>query len=65
MEVVQGHEMSPQTRDTLLVFGGVALVLLGAGMVLSSHAGKKYLSEVNFGNLLARALPELQRNLKL
>jgi hypothetical protein len=54
-----------ETRDTLMMFGGVALVMLGAGMVLSSPAIRKYLGGMSPGNLLQTAVPDLERYLKL
>ena len=54
-----------ETRDTILLFAGAALVLLGAGMILSSPAMRKYVGGLNPANLLQGALPDLQRYLKL
>lgn len=56
---------SDETRDTLLMFGGVALMLLGAGMVLTSPLVRRYLGGVNVGGLLQAAAPDFERYLKL
>lgn len=53
------------TRDTILLFGGAALVMLGAGMILSSPVMRKYVGNLNPAGLLQGALPDLQRYLKL
>ena len=54
-----------ETRDTLLMFGGAALVLLGAGLILSNPVVKKYLGGMNVSGLLQAAAPDFQRYLKL
>jgi len=56
---------SYETRDTLLMFGGAALIILGAGMVLASPAMKKYVGGLNPAKVLQAAVPDLQRYLKL
>lgn len=58
-------EGSGDTRDTLMMFGGAALILLGAGMILSNPVIRKYLGGMNMSNLLQAAAPDLQRYLKL
>ncbi len=52
-------------RDTMFMFGGAALMLLGAGMILSNPAIKKYLGQMNPSGLLTAALPDLDKYLKL
>jgi hypothetical protein len=52
-------------RDTLLLFGGAACLLLGAGLILSSSLSRRYLGEVGAGGLLQAAVPDVQRYLKL
>lgn len=52
-------------QETILLFGGAALMLLGAGMVLSSESVRKYVGGLNPAGLLQAALPDLQRYLKL
>ena len=52
----------------MVMFGGLALVLLGTGMILTSPAIRKYLGGLNVGNLLAnrrarfRTLSEIEGN---
>ena len=52
-------------KDTLLMLSGVALVVFGAGLILSSPVARRYLSQLGLGNLAQAALPDLDRYLKL
>jgi hypothetical protein len=67
MELMRAGENdnSADSRDTMLMFGGLALVLLGTGMILTSPVIKKYLGGLNVGNLLQTAAPDFERYLKL
>ena len=56
---------SNEMRDTILMFGGAALVMLGAGMILASPAIRKYVGGLNPAKLLTAAVPDLQRYLKM
>jgi hypothetical protein len=53
------------TTETLLMYGGVALMILGAGMVLTNPTIRKATGLVGAGGLIKAALPDLQRYLKL
>lgn len=64
MEALRINE-SDDMRDNLLLFGGVALIMLGAGMVLTSPAVRKYLGGVDLAGLLRGAAPDFERYLKL
>jgi hypothetical protein len=52
-------------RDTLYILGGAALVLLGAGLLLSNQTVRKALGQVGVGDLLGAAVPDVERYLKL
>jgi hypothetical protein len=52
-------------RDTMMLFGGLACMLFGAGLVLSSTAVKGYLGNVSVGNLVTGVVPDVERYLKL
>jgi hypothetical protein len=52
-------------RETLYMLSGVALVVFGAGLILSNPIVKRYLGEFGLGNLAQAALPDLDRYLKL
>jgi hypothetical protein len=54
-----------QDKETLYMLGGVALVIFGAGLVLSNPTVRRYLGQVGVGNLAAAALPDLERYFKL
>lgn len=52
-------------RDTLFMLSGVALIVFGAGLILSNPIAKRYLSQIGIGDLAQAALPDLDRYLKL
>jgi hypothetical protein len=52
-------------KDTLFMLSGVALVVFGAGLILSNPIARRYLGQFGFGNLAQAALPDLDRYLKL
>jgi len=52
-------------RDTLFMLSGIALMVFGAGLILSNPVAQGYLSRFGIGNLTERALPDLERYLRL
>jgi hypothetical protein len=52
-------------KDTLYMLGGVAMIVFGAGLILSNPIARKYLSQLGVGNLAQAALPDLDRYLRL
>ena len=52
-------------RDTLFMLSGIALMVFGAGLILSNPVAQGYLSRLGVGNLTERALPDLERYLRL
>lgn len=52
-------------KDMLYMLGGVALIVFGAGLVLSNPLVRRYLSQIGVGNLAHAAIPDLERYLKL
>jgi hypothetical protein len=54
-----------ESRDTLFLMGGAALMVLGAGLILSTPAVRKMLGGVGVGSLLSAAAPDFERYLKL
>ena len=46
-----------ETRDTLFLLGGLALVLFGAGLVITNPAVRKLLGGTNVGGLLQPPSP--------
>jgi hypothetical protein len=65
-ESLQFAEDSKSTdTDTLILFGGIALAIMGAGMILSNRSVRQLLGNVKPGALLAAAAPDLEQYLKL
>jgi hypothetical protein len=60
-----GNQDTTDTRDTMFLLGGAALVIFGAGLILSTPMVKRALGEAGLGNLLGAAVPDLQRYMKL
>jgi len=52
-------------RDTLFMLSGVALMIFGAGLILSNPVAQRYLSKLGIANLAQGALPDLERYLRL
>ena len=44
-------------RDTLLMLGGVALVVVGTGMILSNPVVRRYMAQMGFGDVLGSIIP--------
>jgi hypothetical protein len=61
----QNGNGSSNDKDTLFMLGGVALMVFGAGLILSNPIARKYLGQFGIGNLAQTALPDLDRYLKL
>jgi hypothetical protein len=58
-------EASGIGKETLYMFGGVALVIFGAGLVLSNSTVRRYIGQVGLGNFASAALPDLERYFRL
>lgn len=52
-------------RDTLYMLGGLALIVFGAGLILTNPIAKRYMGQLGVGDLANLALPDLDRYLKL
>lgn len=52
-------------RDTLFMLSGIALMVFGAGLVLSNPSAQRLLNKVGVGNLGEGILPDLERYLRL
>ena len=52
-------------KDTLYMLGGVALMIFGAGLILSNPVVRRYMGRLGMGNLANAALPDFERYLKL
>jgi len=56
---------SVNEKDTLYMLGGLALVVFGAGLIITNPIARKYLGQFGVGDLASAALPDLDRYLKL
>ena len=56
---------SVSEKDTLFMLGGLALVVFGAGLIITNPMVRKYLGQFGVGDLASAALPDLDRYLKL
>ena len=65
MESYEGNNNSGTDKDTLYMLGGAALILFGAGLILSNPMVRRYMGQLGVGNLLGAALPDIDRYLKL
>ncbi|MGA8740003.1 MAG: hypothetical protein WB561_02320 [Terracidiphilus sp.] len=52
-------------KDTLYMLGGVALMVFGAGLILSNPTIRRYVSQFGVGNLATTVLPDVERYFKL
>jgi hypothetical protein len=52
-------------KGTLYLLGGVALMVFGAGLILSNPFIRRYMSQLGVGNLTSAAMPDIERYLKL
>ena len=60
-----GLENLTADKETLFMLSGVALMVFGAGLILSNPLVRKYLSQIGIGNLAQGAIPDFDRYLKL
>ncbi|MGB9402340.1 MAG: hypothetical protein WCA98_02290 [Candidatus Acidiferrales bacterium] len=66
MEIIQRDEHDNSTsKDTLFMLGGVALVVVGAGLILTSSVAKRYLAQLGIGDMAADIVPDIERYFKL
>jgi hypothetical protein len=52
-------------KETLYMLGGVALVIVGAGLVLTNPTVRRYLGQMGIGNFASAALPDIERYFRL
>ena len=56
---------SDDARDTMFMMGGVALMIFGAGLILSNPVVRRYLGQANPAGLMSTLIPDVERYLKL
>jgi hypothetical protein len=64
-EMIRREEQDRANKDTLFMLGGVALVVVGAGLILTSPVAKKYMGQLGFGDLTGGIVPDIERYFKL
>jgi hypothetical protein len=52
-------------KQTLYMLGGVALVVFGAGLILSNPNIRKYLGQLGVANIASAALPDIEKYFRL
>jgi len=64
MEYVQ---QADDGKDTLFMMGGLALVIFGAGLILSNPIVRRYMGQARIGglSLLGAAVPDFEKYIKL
>jgi hypothetical protein len=61
-----GHDpAADDARDVMFLMGGVALMIFGAGLVLSNPAIRRLLGQANVGSFMTAAIPDVERYKKL
>lgn len=66
MELVESSTNgNASDKDTLYMLGGVALMVFGAGLILTNPLIRRYMSQLGVGNLASAAMPDIERYLKL
>ena len=65
VEIMKSEETNGTNKETLYMLGGVALVIFGAGLVLSNPTVRKYLGQAGLGNLASGALPDIEKYFRL
>lgn len=65
MNSVQVDDYSADSRNTMYMFGGLALMLFGAGIILSNPVARRYLGNINVMGMLQGVIPDLDRYMKL
>jgi hypothetical protein len=61
----QKDDVNGSDKETLYMLSGLALMIFGAGLVLSNPTIRRYLGQVGLGNFATAALPDLERYFRL
>lgn len=66
MEMIQREARDDsENKDTLFMLGGVALVVVGAGLILTSPIAKRYMGQLGLGDFATGIVPDIERYFKL
>jgi hypothetical protein len=52
-------------KETLYLLGGVAMIVFGAGLILSNPVIRRYMAQLGVGNLAQAVMPDVERYFKL
>jgi hypothetical protein len=63
--IEQNGNGSSTDKETLYMLGGLALVVFGAGLILSNPTIRKYMGEIGIGGLAQNIVPDVERYFKL
>jgi hypothetical protein len=60
-------QQADDAKDTLFMMSGVALMIFGAGLILSNPIVRRYVGQAGIGglSLLGAAVPDFEKYLKL
>ncbi len=56
---------SESDRDTLFMLSGIALMVFGAGLILSNPMVQKFVRQAGIGGLAQGVLPDFERYMRL
>jgi hypothetical protein len=60
-----GADGAGSDKATLYMLGGVALVVFGAGLILSNPHIRRYMSKFGLGDIASAAIPDVERYMRL
>jgi len=63
--IERGQNGEATDKDTLMLMSGLALVVFGAGLILSNRSVRRYIGQMGPGGLLQAAVPDVERYMKL
>jgi hypothetical protein len=52
-------------KDTLYMLGGVALMVFGAGLILSNPIVRRYMGQLGIADLAGNVMPDIERYMKI
>ena len=52
-------------KETLYMFGGVAMIVFGAGLILANPVIRRYMAQLGVGNLAQTVMPDVEKYFKL
>ncbi len=65
MQTIEQNGNGSTDKETLYMLGGIALVVFGAGLILSNPSIRKYMGEIGIGGLAQNIVPDVERYFKL